>query len=82
MIKKYPNYRHTLPKKCDYDYRYRITSVLKAETNIIPITAATITGQSVILIDIEVETFKTEDIVNHNVLDVALTDNFQYHPYQ
>jgi hypothetical protein len=53
--------------------------------NIITITAETITGKSVILIDIEVKTFKTEVNVNwlrHNVFDVALTDNFQYHPYQ
>jgi hypothetical protein len=58
---------------------------LKVETNIITITAETITGKSVILIDIEVKTFKTEVTVNwlhHNVFDVALTDNFQYHPYQ
>ena len=72
-------------KKGDNDYRYRITAVLKVETNIITITAETITAKSVILIDIEVKTFKTEVTVNwlrHNVFDVALTDNFQYHPYQ
>ena len=63
-------------------YIYRISSVVKVETDIITSITAGLTGRAVILIIMFVETFKT-DIINFIgsgiiSLDIIPTDDFQY----
>ena len=52
---------------------YRITAVLKVETDIIASIAASLTGRAVMMY---VEIFKTDVIVF--IGDITRTDNFQY----
>jgi hypothetical protein len=56
--------------------KYRITTVLKVETDIIASIAASPTGRAVVLMIIYVEIFKTDIIVF--ICDVTQTDNFQF----
>ena len=61
---------------------YRITAVLKVETDIIVSIAACPTERAVILVITYVKTFKIGVIVfnrrSQNVFDITMTDNFQY----
>ena len=53
--------------------------ILNVETDIIPNIRESPIGKAVILVIMYVETFKTVVIISHNVFDVTLTDNIQYH---
>ena len=61
--------------------KYKKTTVLKVETDIIRSIASSPIGWSLILVIMYVETFKTDIIVfirNFSIFDVTPTDNFQY----
>ena len=64
-----------------FEREYRITAVLKVETDIIFSITVTLIGWAVVLVIIYVETFKTDILlfllVNHNAFVVTLTNNFQ-----
>jgi hypothetical protein len=63
-----------------FERDYRITAVLKVETDIIFSITVSPIGWAVVLVIIYVETFKTDILlfllVNHNAFVVTLTNNF------